>query len=127
MAAVKLRSLPAHLAAKLDQLETRTAVLERDARNGRSITTLALNAPQARDRLRVSRAAVSAWPQVIGTAYRAVGNSLTWLDGVVHSPRLHSALRTVRECLLEGLFVLSLTCAALIAIVFAIRLLTPPE
>lgn len=125
MAVVTLRSLSADLATKLDQLETQAAVLERDARNGRSSTTIALNASQTRATFVVVKAAV--WPRVFGSAYRALRSSLVWLDSSARSPRLHSALRTTRDWLLESVFVLSLTCAALLAVVIAILLLAPPD
>ncbi len=127
MATVKLRSLPVDVAAKLEQLETRAAVLERDARNGRSITTLALNTQQTRARHFGSRQAISVWPLVFGPAYRAVRSSFVWLDSTARSPRLHAALRSIGEWLLECVVVLSATCATLLAIVIAILLLAPPE
>lgn len=127
MAAVTLRSLSADLAAKLDQLEMRASVLERDARNGRSTTSLALSAPQRRAGLVNSKAAKSVGPRVFGPAYRGVRSSLVWLDSTARSPRLRSALRSIRKWLLEVAFVLSLTCATLLGIVVAILLLAPPE
>lgn len=125
MAVVTLRSLSADLASKLDKLETQAAVLERDARNGRSITTIALNASQTRADFFVVKEAV--WPRVFGSAHRVVRSSLVWLHSAARSPRLHVALRSIREWLLEGVIVLSLTCAALLAVVVAILLLAPPD
>jgi hypothetical protein len=123
-----LSSLNADLAAKLDRLETGTAVLEQDARNRRTVLVeLGLASPAARARIFGWAAAQSKWLTIFGVTRDAAIGSLAWLERTLRSPHVATAFRVMRSWLRDGAVYLSLACAALIPFVLGVLLLAPPE
>jgi hypothetical protein len=118
--AVTLRSVRSDLALKLEQLEVRAAVLERDARKALPFELPPRQVPFGRRVLSVVTAA-------IGSGTRLTGGAATWLGSVIHGPRLAFALRVVRGSLTDAVLCVAITGVVLLAAALALMIIAPPD
>jgi hypothetical protein len=118
--AITLRSVRSDLAYKLEQLEVRAAVLERDAREALPFEL----PPQP---LPLSQQVLSAATAAISSAKRGTRSAATWLGGAIRSPRLAFALRVMRGCLNDAVLCVATTGVVLLAAVLALMIVAPPD
>ena len=126
MPAVTLRNLSPGMAAKLTQLETATAVLERDTRNGRAVLVergFGLPAPLAP--VLDWDATRSRWLKRIQLARQAAIAVAAWLRWLLWGP-LATAFRIARRCVVDGAICFVAACGVLAAFAAAIIVLAPP-
>lgn len=126
MPAVISRGLRADFAAKLSQLETGTAVLERDARKERAgLIERGFDFPLTSTHLADLRAAPS---RLLAPFVRLAGpfaTALRWLKRT--APYVAGAFRIGRRCVIDGAICLVIAAVALAPFTLAILLLAPPE
>jgi hypothetical protein len=108
------------LAYKLEQLEVRAAVLERDTREA-----LPFDLPPRR--VPLSERAISAATVVIGCGNRLSGAASAWSVGVLRSPKLWFALRVVRGCVYDAVLCVGVTGVVLLAAALALLVMAPPD
>ncbi len=120
MPVITLRSVRSDLAWKLDQLEVRAAVLERDVRNLAPADLPPRAPPLASRALWAARA-------VGQPVDRVIRGLLTAVVRTVRSPRLAFALRLARGYLSDTAICLFLACAGLLISTLALLLVAPPD
>ncbi len=120
MPAITLRSLRSDLAYKLDQLEVRASVLERDARNAVPID---LPPPAEPFGVRAASFALAIAQGAVG----AVRGAHASLGRAVRSPRLAFALRVVRGSINDAFVCISVASVMLLAWVLALLIVAPPD
>jgi hypothetical protein len=126
MPAVTLRSLSADMAVKLNQLETATAVLERDTRNGRAVLVeRGFGLPQPQAPMVDWEATRSRWLKRIQLARQAAITAAVWLRWLLRGP-LATAFRIARRAVVEGAICFLAACGVLAAFALAIIVLAPP-
>jgi len=108
------------LAYKLEQLEVRAAVLERDTREA-----LPFDLPPRR--VPPSERAISAATVVIGCGTRLSRAAAAWSGGVLRSPKLGFALRVVRGCVYDAVLCVGVTGVVLLAAALALLVMAPPD
>jgi hypothetical protein len=118
--AITLRSLRSDLAYKLDQLEVRAAVLERDVRNSMPVDLPPRTEP-------FGRRVASTVSVIVGAAVRLVRASFAWIVRAIRSPSLAFALRVVRGCLNDALMCAAFASVAVLVWVLALLIMAPPE
>jgi hypothetical protein len=118
--AVTLISIRSDLALKLEQLEVRAAVLERDARE-------ALPFELSQRPVPLSQWVLSAVTAALGSGTRLARGATTWLGSVIHSPRLTFALRVVRGRLYDAVLCVVATGVVLLAVAVALLVVAPPD
>jgi hypothetical protein len=126
MPGVTLRNLSADMAAKLSQLETATAVLERDTRNGRAVLVergFGLPLPPAPtmdwDAMR------SRWLMRIHFARQVAITAAVWLRWLLRGP-FATAFRIACRCVIDGAICFVAACGVLAAFAAGIIVLAPP-
>jgi hypothetical protein len=125
--AVSSVNFNADLAAKLDRLESGTALLERDAHYGRALLSeLGLTSQTTHVRILRWLTAQSRWLDRFAASTRASLRALTARERALR-PRLATAVRVTWSWLHEVLVIASASCAALIPFVLAILLFATPE
>jgi len=117
---VTLRYIHPDAAAKLEQLEVGTAVLERVARD-----LAPLNRRRSTNSRRIRKSMLTAW-QYLRPTYLAVRSALVAMDRAVRSPHLATAFRILHGALSEAAKCLLLAFAILFALALVIGLLAPP-
>jgi hypothetical protein len=113
-------------ASRLDDIELITALLERDATNGRSFTTergLALPPLRRRRKYPKIRRAVVASGASLSDARRLAGGGLR--HAVLH-PRLLSGARAAAQFIIDVLIMLALAAGALAVVVAGYLVAAPP-
>jgi hypothetical protein len=118
--AITLRSVRSDLAYKLEQLEVRAAMLERDAREAVPFELPPQPVP-------LSQQILSAATVAIGSANRATLTAAVWLGSAIRSPRLAFALRVVRGCLNDAVLCVAITGVVLLAVALAFLIVAPPD
>jgi hypothetical protein len=118
--AITLRSVRSDLAYKLEEVEVRAAVLERDAREALPFELPPQPVP-------LSRQVLSAATATIGSANRGTRSAAAWLGSVIRSPRLAFALRVVRGCLNDAVLCVAVTGVVLLAAALAFLIVAPPD
>jgi hypothetical protein len=126
MPAAAVHGLRDDVARKLNQLETGTAVLERDARNRHAL----LVERGLANPLRPSRLAHLGTLQAralvrILIACRAAMWPVRWL--VAQSPHIATGLRFAKRCAIEGAACVTIALATLVPLAMAIIAIAPPE
>jgi hypothetical protein len=126
MPAVTLRSLRADMAVKLNQLETATAVLERDTRNGRAVLVeRGFGLPLPKAPVVDWEATRARWLRRIQLARQTAIASAVWLRWLLRGP-LATAFRIARRCILDAVICCLAACGVLAASALAIIVLAPP-
>jgi hypothetical protein len=118
--AITLRSVRSDLAYKLEQLEVRAAVLERDTREA-----LPFDLPPRR--VPLSERALSAATVVVGWGTRIFRAVAGWSVGALRSPKLWFALRVVRGCVYDAVLCVGVTGVVLLAAALAFLVMAPPD
>jgi hypothetical protein len=125
MPAVTPQGLRADFAAKLSQLETGAAVLERDARNEHAgLIERGFDFPLAKPRFSGWQAAQSGLLGSLAGAAQTAAAPIRWARQA--APYIAAALRIVRRCLIDGAICIAAALAALIPFALAIIVLAPP-
>lgn len=120
MPAITPRSVRSDLAYKLEQLEVRAAVLERDAREALRFEFPPRPVP-------LGERAVAAATAFIGSGIRLFRATVAWLISVARSPRLAFALRVVRGRLADAVLCVAVTGVMLLAAALALLIVAPPD
>ena len=118
--AITLRSVRSDLAYKLEQLEVRAAVLERDTREA-----LPFDLPP--ERIPLSERAISAATVVVGWGARLFRAVAVWSIGALRSPKLGFAFRVVRGCIYDAVLCVGVTGVVLLAAALAFLVMAPPD
>lgn len=120
MPAITLRSLRSDLALKLDQLEMRAAVLERDAR-----AAMPVDLPPQPEPFGARAASMVA--DSVGTIARLARGACAWTLRTIESPRLAFALRVVRARFNEAALSAAIAGVLLLSLLIALVIAAPPE
>jgi hypothetical protein len=108
------------LAYKLEQLEVRAAVFERDTREA-----LLFDLPPRR--VPLSERAISAATVVIGCGNRLSRAAAAGSVGALRSPKLWFALRVVRGCVYDAVLCVGVTGVVLLAAALTLLVMAPPD
>ena len=128
MSTLRLRSVCPELALKLGDLEVGTALLDRDARRGRSVLIeLGFDFPPRARRALSWRRATFTLLEMCSAAFRAAARCRGRTARLVGSPRVTNALRIAAVWLIEGAKGLFVACAMVVIFTITILLVAPPD
>ena len=128
MSTLRLRSVCPELSLKLGELEIGTALLDRDARCGRSVLIeLGLELPPRARRALSWRRATFTVLELGSAALRAAVRCQSRTSRALGSPRVANALRIAAVWLIEGAKGLFVACAMVVTFTITILLVAPPD